>query len=106
MHLVQGSEDYAKPEQDWFHLDQGARRQGLHAFQGAVYLEETTDTDYCFRVLENSHNYNSSFLEKFPRVADICTETGTDLIDLNETQKEWFKARDVRKSRCHVQKVA
>ena len=81
------------PDEDWLHLDQGAQKQGLHAFQGAVYLEETTDTDYCFRVLENSHNYNSSFLEKFPRVADISTKTGIDLIDLNETQKEWFKSK-------------
>ena len=79
------------PDDDWLHLDQGAQRQGLHAFQGAVYLEETTDTDHCFRVLENSHRYHSSFFEKFPKAAEKTERL--EFCKLNKTQKSWYKSR-------------
>ena len=43
------SNNFATPGSTWLHLDQAAKRQGLHCYQGAVYLEEASDTDYCFR---------------------------------------------------------
>ena len=45
----QDRNDFATPGSAWLHLDQPAKRQGLHCYQGAVYLEESSDTDYCFR---------------------------------------------------------
>ena len=85
------------PDEDWFHLDQGAQRQGLHAFQGAVYLEETTDTDHCFRVLENSHNYHKDFFEKFPKAADSTRKS--EFHRLNKTQKSWYYSRGCKKTK-------
>ena len=38
------------------HLDQGVSRPGLHAYQGAVYLEEQTADDWCFQV--STKNFN------------------------------------------------
>lgn len=34
----------------WLHLDQTSRRQGLHAYQGAVYLETANHDDWTFEV--------------------------------------------------------
>ena len=34
----------------WLHLDQTARRRGLHAYQGAVYLETADHDDWTFEV--------------------------------------------------------
>lgn len=53
-----GDETFANPDTyGWLHLDQTARRQGLHAYQGAVYLEHADHDDWTFEVLENSHRY-------------------------------------------------
>lgn len=34
-----GEEEFESPGQHWLHTDQSARRKGLHAYQGGVYLE-------------------------------------------------------------------
>jgi hypothetical protein len=34
----------------WLHLDQTSRRIGLHAYQGAVYLEDADQDDWTFEV--------------------------------------------------------
>ena len=36
-----GREDFQKPGDHWLHTDQHALRVGLHAYQGALFLEET-----------------------------------------------------------------
>lgn len=56
-----GDSEFRKPDDNWLHLDQRAQRQDLHAYQGAVYVEETTDQDYCFRVMKGSHEFHSEF---------------------------------------------
>ena len=50
----------------WLHCDQKATRHGLHAYQGAVYLEAVSDQDYCLRVLEKSQNCHQYFFNTFP----------------------------------------
>ncbi|PVD36951.1 hypothetical protein C0Q70_03944 [Pomacea canaliculata] len=50
------SQAFDTPNTNWFHLDQSAIRVGLHGYQGAVYLEETSETDYCFRPEEGRPN--------------------------------------------------
>ena len=40
----QGEEQFHSADQSWLHIDQGAGRVGLHAYQGGVYLE-TADVD-------------------------------------------------------------
>ena len=46
------------------HLDQGVPRVGLHAYQGAVYLEEALEDDWNFTVIEGSHRYHSEFFKQ------------------------------------------
>lgn len=49
----------------WLHCDQKATRHGLHAYQGAVYLEAVSEHDFCLRVLEKSHNCHQYFFNTF-----------------------------------------
>ena len=39
---------------DGLHHDQGPRRIGFHAIQGAVCLEEALEDDWCFKVITGS----------------------------------------------------
>ncbi|XP_048764556.1 uncharacterized protein LOC125672352 isoform X2 [Ostrea edulis] len=73
---------------DWLHLDQGAQREGLHAYQGAVYLEEQTQDDFCFRVLTKSHLYHSEFFQTFP---DGVTKTERlEFYKLSQAEKDFY----------------
>ncbi|KAK7482510.1 hypothetical protein BaRGS_00026221 [Batillaria attramentaria] len=73
----------------WLHCDQKATRQGLHAYQGAVYLEEATADDYCLRVLEKSHNCHQQFFATFPdaRKKSVAKE----FYKLTKEQVAWYK---------------
>ncbi|XP_041378397.1 uncharacterized protein LOC121390605 [Gigantopelta aegis] len=51
-----GSNCYAA-DSCWLHLDQSGARKGLHVYQGALYLESTSETDYCFRVMKGSNRH-------------------------------------------------
>ncbi|KAK6175695.1 hypothetical protein SNE40_014096 [Patella caerulea] len=83
-----GGSAYAVADAHWFHLDQGAIRQGLHAYQGAVYLEETTESDYVFRVLEGSHKLHKQFFEKFSKAARKASRH--DFYKLTPVEYEWY----------------
>ncbi|KAK3088110.1 hypothetical protein FSP39_014803 [Pinctada imbricata] len=80
--------EFRRERQDWLHLDQGAQRNGLHAYQGAVYLEEQTKDDYCFRVLEKSHKYHSEFFETFPRA--IQKTARCEFYKMDVTEKKFY----------------
>ena len=99
MPCVSGSEQYAMPGEDWFHLDQGAQRQGLHAYQGAVYLEETCEMDHCFRVMTGSHHLHTEFFKTFPKADEKSRRQ--EFLRLTEKQKEWYKC----KGKCKETKV-
>ena len=45
------------------HLDQGDKKKGLHAYQGAVYLETADEDDWCFVVMNGSHSRHQDFFE-------------------------------------------
>lgn len=83
-----GPEDYRGPNEIWSHLDQGVKRQGRHAVQGAVYLEETTKQDYCFRVLKNSHKFHDTFFQQFPKAA-VRTRR-SEFFKLSKAQRKWY----------------
>lgn len=70
------------------HLDQGVKRQGRHAYQGAVYLAETTEHDYCLRVLKHSHKHHSDFFGTFPKAA--AQTRRFEFLKLNRTQRHWY----------------
>lgn len=84
----EGDNQFATPNQNWFHLDQGGQREGRHAYQGGVYLEGTTDKDHCFRVLTKSHKYHSEFYEEFPEAKKFTRDM--EFYKLNKHQQEWY----------------
>ena len=55
--------NFARPTANNLHLDQGPQRIGLHAYQGAVYLEEALEDDWCFMVVEESHKHFTTFFK-------------------------------------------
>lgn len=73
---------------NWYHLDQGSWRDGLHAYQGTVYLEEVTRDDLCFRVMERSHQYHTQFYKEFSEAAEGAA--ASDFYRLNAQYLDWF----------------
>lgn len=57
-------------EKYWLHADHTPSRIGLHAYQGSIFLEEQTKSDWTFQVIEGSHKYLESFFAKFPEKAE------------------------------------
>ena len=49
----QGEEQFHSADQSWLHIDQGAGRVGVHAYQGGVYLEKADADDWVFEVNAN-----------------------------------------------------
>jgi hypothetical protein len=47
------------------HHDQFPPMQGLHAYQGAIYLEAAELDDYCFMVIAGSHKYYTEYFKHF-----------------------------------------
>ena len=47
------------------HLDQSIDRRGLHSIQGAVYLNDATDKDWCLKVLKGSNKHHQEFCDRF-----------------------------------------
>ena len=82
------ADEYRKDSKDWLHLDQGVRREGLHAYQGAVYLEEQTKEDYCFRVLAKSHLYHAEFFKTFPD--GVAKTERQDFYKLSAQEKSFY----------------
>ena len=56
-----GQESFHRMGEHWLHLDQNPNRQGLHCYQGAVYLEETEEDDWTMEVMEGSHLHFETF---------------------------------------------
>ncbi|XP_060590584.1 uncharacterized protein LOC132745653 [Ruditapes philippinarum] len=61
------NEQFSKPSNHWLHLDQSPSRDGLHAYQGMVYLETADEDDWTFHVLECSHMHFKEFYETIAR---------------------------------------
>lgn len=93
-----GNTDFGDPDTHWFHMDQGSWRKGLHVYQGAVYLEETTETDFCFRTLENSVQFHEEFYKTFPDA--VKEAAGEDFYRLSQEHFDWYLSKG-----CKVAKV-
>ncbi|XP_060073747.1 uncharacterized protein LOC132553515 [Ylistrum balloti] len=98
----EGSDDYADPNREWLHLDQAAHREGLHAFQGGINLEESTDTDHCFRVMAGSHVYHKKFFQTFPNAAEKSRRI--EHYKLNDVEKNWYEQRGCKRTKVPVPK--
>ena len=64
------------------HLDQGPKRPGLHAYQGALYLETADEDDWCFQVLTKSHLHFEEFFKVF--------KAGRGFRTLNDEEVNWL----------------
>ena len=89
IHLGEPGTGFRAPDDCWMHLDQSMNRRGLHAYQGAVYLEETTEKDYCFRVMHGSHEYHSEFYAAFPKAAERSKKS--DFYKCTATERMWYE---------------
>ncbi len=70
---------------NWFHLDQGPRKQGRQCIQGLVTLENMATDDATLCVLEGSHAHHSEFYRKFG--IDIAS----DWHKFTTEQIEWMR---------------
>ena len=71
-----GKETFEMPGKHWLHTDQIASRLGLHAYQGALYLEEQCKDDWTFHVLEKSHKHMDMFYHRYPHAAEKAEPVG------------------------------
>lgn len=71
-----GKEAFDEPRKHWLHSDQIASRIGLHAYQGALYLEEQCKDDWTFHVLEGSHKFMETFYDHHPEAAEKSEPAG------------------------------
>ncbi len=81
---------------DGLHLDQGPRRLGFHAYQGALYMEEAATNDYCFKVIKNSHKYHTEFFDNYkpnPR---------SEFRKLKEKEVDWYLGH----VGCSIERIA
>lgn len=62
-----GEEEFYVNGKHWLHLDQNPARDGLHAYQGSVYLETADEDDWTLQVLEGSHKHFKEFYKSSPR---------------------------------------
>lgn len=85
-----GKEEFQIPGNHWLHTDQIASRVGLHAYQGALYLEEQCKDDWTFHVLEGSHKLHDKFYADHPHAAESAEPNG--YYNLTEYEVEYYKA--------------
>ncbi|KAK3106103.1 hypothetical protein FSP39_012787 [Pinctada imbricata] len=97
-----GRTAYYKDGDNWFHIDQGSWRDGLHVFQGAVYLEGTSEDDHCFRVMEGSCRFHKEFFDTFPKAKEEAA--GTDFYILHDEHKEFYRQMGCKEKRVPVPK--
>ena len=81
-----------------YHLDQGPTHKGLHAYQGAVYLEEASENDWCFSVMEKSHRFHDQYFQLFQK------ESKNDVWFIPEAAKKWFIEQGCEITRIFVPK--
>lgn len=94
-----GKERFHKEEQHWLHIDQSPLRVGLHAYQGAVYLEEAEEQDWTFQVMEKSHLFHQEVYE-----LDTMTKFSfptDEFYSIDNSQVELLKSKG-----CEIKRVA
>ena len=59
-----GKEVFLAPGQIKFRSDQTADQEGLHSYQGMLHLEDCTEDDWTYEVMEGSHRFYDEFMDK------------------------------------------
>ena len=96
-----GEEDFDKPGEHWLHVDQNAARIGLHAYQGAVYLEEACEDDWTLHVLEGSHAVFDEFFRTNIRAA---ARSSSSFYRLRNEDVKYFEEKGCKIKRVPVPK--
>ncbi|XP_013413442.1 uncharacterized protein LOC106175829 [Lingula anatina] len=95
-----GEEEFHTPDcYQWLHLDQSAKRVGLHAYQGSVQLEDTAEDDWCFVAMPTSVTYFDEFCRTFPHGPTL--QTNNDFYRLKAKEVEWYKSKG-----CEIKRIA
>ena len=97
-----GAEDFQVPGKYWLHADTTVSRVGLHAYQGALYLEEQAKNDWTFQVMEGSHKCFNDIFDN-PTKAEVSVKTGFHY-RLQEDDVEYLKKKKCRIVRVPVPK--
>ncbi|XP_061181143.1 uncharacterized protein LOC133189760 [Saccostrea echinata] len=97
-----GKEEFESPGQHWLHTDQSAKRKGLHAYQGGVYLETTDEDDWTFHLMEGSHKYLDEFYKLNKKQA--FKSSINEYYHLRDEDFEWFKDKGCKTIRLPVPK--
>lgn len=96
-----GEEEFELPGH-WLHTDQSARRKGLHAYQGGVYLETTDEDDWTFYLMEGSHKYLDEFYQLNEKPA--FKSSINEYYHLRDEDYEWFQSKGCKTVRLPVPK--
>lgn len=54
--------------EEWFHIDQGSCKKGLHCVQGFINLEDTNDDDASLLVYDKSHLFHEKIFENNKKI--------------------------------------
>nr|KAG5702382.1 hypothetical protein BaRGS_002164 [Batillaria attramentaria] len=88
-----GCEQFRSRETSWLHIDQIAGPQGLHVYQGAVYLEHAAEDDWTFEVLEGSHKFFDEFWDEHPEERETSMTKGEGSSKFTPEMIEWWNKR-------------
>ena len=80
------------------HHDQRGTKIGLHAYQGAVYLETQERDDWCFMVLNGSHKLHQDYFAEHPRASR------SEFRKITKAEEKWYKERGCEAIRVPVPK--
>lgn len=100
-----GHEEFQDPRKYWLHADYTPSRVGLHAYQGSVFLEEQTKTDWTFQVMEETHKYLEDFFQKHPEKAEDSRRFRYNY-RLDAEDIDYFQKKKCRLTRVPVPKGA
>ncbi|XP_045210095.2 uncharacterized protein LOC123561651 [Mercenaria mercenaria] len=98
----EGEEPFDGGNSHWLHLDQEACREGLHAYQGGVYLEEACEDDWTLQVMEKSHKVFKKFFERNEMAAEQSNKT--QFFRLSESHVRYFEQKGCKIKRVPVPK--
>lgn len=94
-----GEEPFDDENTNWLHLDQEACRDGLHAYQGGVYLEDACEDDWTLQVMAKSHRVFHKFFAENPKAKAISIEK--QFFRLSKPQVRYFEQNG-----CKIKRVA
>ena len=97
-----GAEEFQVPGKYWPHADTSVSRVGLHAYQGALYMEEQRKKDWTLQVIEGSHKLLNNVLDNNHTKAEISVRKG--LYKLQDEDMEYFEGMKCRIVRVPVPK--